>query len=794
MATEPKVLYEFGPFRVDPDKQALLREDQPVAITPKAFETLLILVRHSREVVSKDDLMKAVWPDAFVEEANLSQNIFMLRKALGETPEDRRYIVTLPGRGYRFAAQVRTVTLDGQDLVIASRSRSELVVEQTDRAPAATVQALPTGLHRKVIWKYLLPTGVVLALLVLGTAFLLRNRQPVDLGETDAVLVADFTNTTGDSVFDGTLRQGLAVQLEQSPFLSLVSEDRIQQVLRMMGQPPDAKLTPEIARELCQRTGGAAVLEGSIASLGTQYVLGLRAKNCRTGDVLDEEQVQAARKEDVLNALGQIASKFRTRVGESLATVERHNIPLAEATTPSLEALRAYSAGWKVLSSTGSAAAIPFFKHAIEIDPKFAIAYASLGRMYSDMGESALSAESTSKAYQLRDRTSDREKFFIAASYDLLVTGNQEKAQQTCESWVQTYPREVVPHAFLSGGIYPPSGKYEKAVEESRKAIGLDPDFAIGYVNLAYSYVYVDRLGEAEDTLQRASERKLEFPDFLLQRYDIAFLNGDRAGMERAAALGLGRSGGEDGISHHQALVLAYSGHLQQARRMSRRAAEVAQQAGQRERAALYETGAALREAFFGNALAARRSAMAGLELSKGREVEYGVAFALALSGDASRSQILANDLERRFWEDTSVRFSYMPALRALLALNHGEPQKAIELLQIAVPYELGAPRSSFVGFFGSLYPVYVRGEGYLAAHQGIEAVTEFQKVLDHRGIALNSPIGALAHLQIARAYVLQGDTVKAGAAYQDFLTLWKDADPDVPIFKQAKAEYAKLR
>jgi tetratricopeptide (TPR) repeat protein len=689
---------------------------------------------------------------------------------------------------------VRTVMQDGEDLVIESRSRAELVVEQTDRAPSESSHALSDSPHRKVSWKYLLPIGAVVALLVASAAFFLHRRQPIALGETDSVLVADFTNATGDPVFDGTLRQGLAVQLEQSPFLSLVSEDRVQQVLRMMGEPADARLTPEVARQICERTASAAVLEGSIASLGSQYVLGLRAKSCRTGDVFAQEQAQAARKEDVLNALSQIASKFRTRVGESLPMVEKHDTPLAEATTPSLEALKAYSMGWKVSSSAGQAAAVPFFKHAVEIDPQFAMAHASLGLMYGHTGESALAAESTSKAYELRDRASDKEKFFITAYYDGRATGNQEKAQQTCEAWAQTYPREMIPHAFLSGFIYPASGKYEKSVEESEKAIRLDPDAAIGYLNLGYNYVYLDHLGEAESALRRASERKLEIPDFLILRYDIAFLEGDKAGMDREVGLAQAKSGAEDWMSDHEAFVLAYAGHLQEARRMSRRAVDLAQQAAHRERAALFETPQALWEAFFGNAPEARRSAMAALKLSKDREVEYGAAFALALSGDSSRSQTLANDLEMHFAEDTSVRFSYVPALRALLALNHREPSKAIELLQAAVPYELGTPRSSIQGFFGALYPIYVRGQSYLAARKGAEAATEFQKIIDHRGIVVSDPVGALAHLQLGRAFALSGDKAKAKIAYRDFLTIWKDADSDVPILKQAKTEYAKLR
>jgi eukaryotic-like serine/threonine-protein kinase len=794
MVTEPKVLYEFGPFRVDPEKQVLLREKHPVAISPKVFETLLILVRHSRQVVSKEDLMKELWPDAFVEEANLSQNIFMLRKVLGDTPEDRRYIVTLPGRGYRFAEQVRTVTQDGDDVVIESRSRGEMVVEQAGSAPSETLHALPISLDRKLSWKYLLPIGSVIALLVLAMAFFLHRRQPMVLGEKDSVLVSDFTNTTGDPVFDGTLRQGLAVQLEQSPLLSLVSEDRIQHALRLMGQPSDARLTPEIARQICERTASAAVLQGSVASMGSQYVLGLRATHCSTGEVLAEEQAQAARKEDVLNALSQIASKFRTQVGESLTTVEKYDTPLAEATTPSLEALKSYSRGLKVEASTGTADAIPFFKRAIEIDPKFAIAHAALGLMYGDRGESDLAAESTSKAYELRDRASDNERFFITAYYDGRATGNQEKAEQTCEAWAQAYPREMLPHAFLSGFIYGVLGKKEKAVEEGKKAIQLSPDFAIAYSLLAQDYTTLDRLGEAENILQQASKRKLETPDYIVHRYDIAFLKGDRAGMEREVALGQGNSGAEDWISDHQAFVLAYTGHLQEARGMSRHAADLAQQAAHGERAGLFETGAAIWEAFFGNTSAANRSATAALELAKDREVEYGAAFALALAGDSSRSQALANDLEKRFPEDTSVRFNYLPVLRALLVLNHGEPAKAIELLQITVPYELATPRSKLQGFFGALYPVYVRGEAYLAARQGAEAVIEFQKILDHRGIVVSDPIGALAHLQLGRALVLSGDKTKAKIAYQDFLTLWKDADPDIPILKQAKAEYAKLQ
>jgi len=408
----PKVkeLYEFGPFRVDPEKEILQRAGEPIPLTPKTFQILLVLVRHSNEVVTKEDLMKTVWPDTFVEEANLSRNIFMLRKALGERPQDHRYVVTVPGRGYRLAENVHLVP-DELSIVAASHSTVQVQVEETRP------------------WGWIL-MAVILLLAVTAGAFRFFSHRAPALTEKDTVVLADFANSTGDTVFDGTLRQGMAVQLEQSPFLSLISEARIQHTLRLMGRSADAPLTPELAREICERLGSAAVLEGSIANLGSQYVLGLRAKSCRTGDILDEEQVQATRKEEVLNALSQIASKFRTRVGESLSTIERHDTPLAEATTSSLEALQVYSAAWKVHASSGATPALPLFRRATELDPQFAMAHASLGRMYADLDEFDLSAKSISRAWQLRDRASDREKFFITAVYEMLVTGNLRSSRE----------------------------------------------------------------------------------------------------------------------------------------------------------------------------------------------------------------------------------------------------------------------------------------------------------------------------------------------------------------------------
>jgi len=677
----------------------------------------------------------------------------------------------------------------------ASDVRTDL---QRLRRDSGSVQGPSLTLPTPKRWQTILSAAAAALTLSVGGYLYLHwtpppANKPPTLTDKDTIVLADFDNRTGDPVFDGMLRQGLAVQLEQSPFLSLVSDERIHQTLRLMGQAADAHLTPALAQNICERTGSAAVLEGSVDSLGSQYVLGLRARHCATGDLLDEEQVQAAKKEDVLNALSQIASTFRTRVGESLATVAKHDKPLEDATTQSLEAFKAYSTGRRVHTASGPAA-LALFKRATEIDPEFAMAHAFLGTTYRELGETDLAAASIKEAYRLRDRASDLEKFFITLSYDLHITGNLEKAQQTCELWTQTYPRDWKPHGFLTGLVYPVLGKYERAAEEGKKTIELNPDFAIVYGTLSYSYQALDRLAEAEAALQLAAGRKRELPEMLLQRYDLAFLRRDQPGMDRLADAGRGTSGIEDATYNHEAFALGYSGQLQRATAKSRRAADLAQQADHRERAALFQTGAALREALFGNATAARRSADAALQLSKAREVQYGVALILALSGDGSRSRTLTDDLGRRFPENTAVKFNYLPVLRARLALSQHEPAKALEELQIAAPYEQGFPPSAEVGLFGALYPVYLRGEAYLAAHEGTQAAVEFQKILDHRGIVVADPIGALARLQMGRAFAQAGDTGKAVTAYQDFLSLWKNADTDIPILVQAKAEYARLR
>ncbi len=579
-------------------------------------------------------------------------------------------------------------------------------------------------------------------------------------------MLAEFTNTTGDPVFDDTLRQGLAIQLQQSPFLSLVSDDRIRRTMLLMNQPADAQLTPDVARAVCVRTASAAVLEGSIAALGNQYVLGLHATNCATGDILADEQAQAARKEDVLTTLGQIATSFRTRVGESLATVEKHSMPLKDVTTPSLEALQAYSAG---LNNGSPARAVPLFQRAVAIDPDFAMAHAFLGFRYGVLGESALARQSLLKAYQLRHRASDAERFYIETLYDRDFTGNLERERRTLETWAASYPRDARAHNLLSGLALSSTGQHELAIAETEKAIALDPDLTPAHANKAFNQLMLNRLDDALLTVRLASERGLESDNLVQTQYFVAFLTGNENELRRIATAARKSPATEEIISHIEALALARSGQLQEARRMAAVAVQIAQKSGRRERAGLFEAATAVWEAFYGNAAAARQSATRALELGKGgREVEYAAAFALALAGDLPQSRVLAQELAREFPEDTSVQFMYLPALRALFSLNTPTPDAAaaIQALQTASRYDLALGRIGFVGRFGGLYPIYVRGLAYLAARQPAEAAAEFQRILDHRSIVLVDPMDAMARLQLARALALSGDTVKAKSAY----------------------------
>ena len=666
---------------------------------------------------------------------------------------------------YQSAAEIRT------DLQRLKRDTESAKLPATTRAETAK----DIRRFRKV--------GVLIAAVVLTLAvgsYVYFHRTP-KLTDKDTIVLADFTNTTGDPVFDGTLRQGLAVQLEQSPFLSLVPEEQIHQTLRMMKQPADARLTPETAREVCQRTNSAAVVDGSIAQIGAQYSLILKSVDCSNGKTLSSTEAQTSDKSHVLEALGKASTEIRKRLGESLATIQKFDTPLEQGTTSSLEALRAYSIGYRTSVEKGDyEAAVPMLQQATKLDPNFAAAYARLATNYTGIvGGSALASESIRKAYELRANVSAREKLIIESAYLDIVKGDLEKEARVYEIWAQTYPRDEAPHRKL-GRTFWDLGQFEKAYIEHRAALRLDPDNALTYYGLVHVCIALNRLDEARATADEAKARNLVSPAMARNLYELAFLQGDATAMEQQ------RPQLKESLLGEEIATETYFGRMEKARTFSRQAVASAERAQQKGAEAFYEVDDAQREALFGNEAAARERARSALNLLPERngEDEGLRAQALVLTGDAARAEAQSDDWGKRFPENTSVQFMYVPTLKAQIALSHNNAAKAIEALQVTAPYELG----------NALYPAYFRGLAYLALRRSREAASEFQKILDHRGIVINEPIGALAHLQIGRAYAMQGDTAKAKAAYQDFLTLWNDADPDIPILIAAKAECAKLK
>jgi len=647
----------------------------------------------------------------------------------------------------------------------------------------------PTGtaaapVSPKRLWR--LAVALVVLAAVVGVGLYFRSHKAQALTEKDTVVLADFVNTTGDPVFDGTLKQALAADLEQSPFLNILSEDKISATARLMGRSPSEPVTKEVAREICQRTESKALLAGSIANLGSHYAIGVRAVNCQTGDSVGSVEGEAAGREKILQTLGEAATALRGKLGESLATIQKFDKPLEEATTSSLEALKAYTEARQVQSEKGEVEAIPLLKRAAELDPNFALAYVDLGIFYSGLGQTTFSIENLRKAYELRDRVSEREKFYISATYYSNATGELEKAIQQYELWIKEYPRDEEAHNDLGVG-YSTLGQEEKAVAEAREALAVNPDDGVSYANLAGYYLRLNHLDEAKTTVDQALARKLDYPGLHSVMYTLNFLQNDATGMQQQLTWAMGKPGAEDAaLFFEKASTEAYHGRLQKAREFTRQAVDSAKRNDAKERAAFYQGIAAVREADVGNVAQARQGAAAALALASGRDVKVVVAVALAAAGDSGQAQKLVDQLNHDFPLDTMMQGYAMPPIRAQIELTRGDAAKAIELLQIASPLELGGP--------GIMAPVYVRGLAYLRARNGTGAAGEFQKMLDHRAMLGNSLGAAFAHLGLARAYALTGDTARSRTAYQDFFALWKDADPDIPILKEAKAEYAKLQ
>jgi len=608
------------------------------------------------------------------------------------------------------------------------------------------------------------------------------------LAEKDTIVLADFTNTTGDPVFTDALREGLAADLNQSTFLNMLSQDRIHQQLRYMGRAVDTPLTQEVAQEICRRDGGKATLLGSISSIGTHYAITLQAANCENGDLLDAEQAEADQREQILAKLHEAGTKMREKLGESLVSIQKYDTPVEQATTPSLEALQAYSLALRNRYSKGDAAALPLLKRAVELDANFAMAYVALGTVYFNLSETALAVTSTQKAYALRDRVSERERLRIDSSYYGLVTGELEKEAQIYELWKDTYPRDQTPYQNLAL-YYGYLGQYENALDGYREALHLEPTNAMNYLTVAGTYMNLNRFDEAKSTLDEAAKRKLQYDLFPWISYMLAFLRDDSTEIEKAVVPGSFNEGIRDYLLASQGDTEAFYGRLKSARGLSARAVDAARQSGVPERAAAWQAHTALREAEFGNSLLARQQATAALGLSSAPAVRTVAALALARAGDTARAGAVVKDLNRRFPTDTLLNGYWIPSVQAAIEIDRKNPARAIEVLQIAVPYELGGQPINQ----DTLYPVYLRGLAYLMQRDGSAAASEFQNILDHRGRVTNCSLGALAHFQLGKAFALAGDTAKAQAAFGAFLALWSDADPDAAVRHEAQVENAKL-
>jgi DNA-binding winged helix-turn-helix (wHTH) protein/tetratricopeptide (TPR) repeat protein len=803
-------LLRFGAFELNLDTEELSKSGAVVRLPPQPFKLLALLAGQAGQVLTREEIREQLWGDASYGdfEHGVNRCINQIRTVLADNADNPLYIETIPRRGYRFVAPVVSKNIAAaRPRVVASQSSGvgTDVASQVRARIAASLAAAPGGVTigppqpetattampssvrqvpRRVPWAWMVAACFVLvALLAAGLYWRAHTASP--LTEKDPVVLADFENKTGDPVFDGTLRMALAIQLEQSPFLNVLSEQRVNGTLKLMGRPANERLTSQLAREICLRTNSKAMLEGSIAAVGEHYLIAVRAVNCRTGDTLASTEAEAENRNHVLAATGAVASQLRKQLGESLASMKKFDQPLEEATTSSLEALQAYTRARRA-RLTGEADPIPLLNRALELDPNFAEAYARLGPAYEDRKQTSLAIQNYKKAYELRNRVSQRERFYIEAHYYADATGQLDKAIPIFAEWSQTYPAAWEPHVNLSYH-YAQLGQYEKSAAEARETIRLVPDTVIAYRHLVEACNYMNRPNEAKAAFDEAQARKLDDPYLHLSRYYTAFLERDSVVMRQQLEWAMGTPEAEDMLLSAQSDTEAYYGRFDNARRFSQRAAEAARRTEAPETAGYWIATEALREAEIGNANEARELAKEALSLGQGREVETVAALALATAGDAAEAQRVADRLDRESPMDTLIQGHSLPTIRALVELDRNDPSAAIEALQLTSPYETGW------AFSRTLYPPYVRGLAYLKAGQPRMATAEFRKLLDSPGLVGNSVLVALVRLQLGRAYAMMGDKEAARKSYQDFLTLWKDADPDTPIYTQAKAAYAKL-
>lgn len=777
-ANPPDSTVWFGVFEVDLNSGELRKSGVRIRLQEQPFRVLMALLERPGELVTREELRRRVWPTESSGDFDHAVNIAVgkLRAALGDSADAPRYVETLHRRGYRFVFPV--VPGNGHESIVPVESGlPSLSGENTESHKS--FESSQAGSRIRWIWG-LVAVFVILIALVSRLWFGIKTRR---LTDRDTIVLADFVNTTGDSVFDGALKEALGVELEQSPFLNVLSDQKVGETLTLMKRPVSEHINQTIGREICLRTGSKAEVVGTISAVGSRYLIDIKAVACSTGDNLAQEQAEAKDKDEVLHTLSAACSRLRTALGESLPSVQRFDVPV-EATTSSLEALRSYSLGIAIKREKGDSPSIPFFKHAIEVDPNFALAYAELAETYTHLYQSSFGLEAAAKAYELRDKVTEREKLRISANY-FLSKRDLEGEAQTYELWSANYPRDFVPHVNLSAN-YMSMGQYDKALTEAQEALRLGPDNVANYSNLAFNYFLLDRLDEAKSTIDRALAHNLDGRELHWDIYEVGFLRGDEVQMEQQLAWAAGKPAIEDTLLYAQSSTEAYYGRLKRAREFNQRAVDSSLRADSAERAGLWLANSARWEGELGKAASARRDVAAALALSKGRYVKMLAALVLAGVGNVSQAQALAAELEKTDPTYTMLKVLWLPTIKAATELAEDNPSKALMHLETAAPYELSNNLN--------LLPAYLRGQAYLQEHDGSRAVAEFQKVIDHRGIVRNSVPGALVSLQIGRAYSMEGNVPKARAAYQDFVTLWKDADPDIPILKQAKAEYARLR
>jgi len=791
MSLIQKEIYVFGPFTVDPVERVALRDGKPLILTPKVFDTLLCLVRNRGRVLTKDEILQEVWPDTFVEEVNLAVNISTLRKALGESPQEGRYIATVPGRGYRFVAEVSAsvseqVSVDSHRTNPANSSSGVSIghLDQTERI-AAAVSPTPISsgdLRNKYFW--IAATTIAAVLIAAGLSLKFPPRPSSGLTVQDSILLADFENATGDALLDDTLKEGAAVSLAQSPFLNLIANDRMRETLRFMGRPPEERVKLPLAREICQRAGAKAVVSGAVSRLGTEYVIALEATSCVDGTAIAREQLEAKNKEAILPALSQAAAQLRGKLGESLSSIQKFDVPIEQATTSSLEALKAYSIGAEQRTRGTEKEAIPFFDHAIELDPSFAMAYARRGAIFNNLGETNRASEDFKKAYSLRSNLSEREKLYVTIRFHDAIAGDTGKSIETYEMWSRLYPRDLQPLDGLAAR-YQIVGQYEKAAAAAREALKLRPDNYVPYANLATSYEALNHFDEAKQICNQAANAKRDSSYTHRVLFELAFLRRDDTTMQNEVELARGTDR-EQEMLVDQAFALAAIGKLKQARELFKRAWTNYERDGLQDHAAYSMAQEALIEADFGNISEARRRAAEALRLGHGIDARETTAEVLSLSGEEAKARTIAQELRARFPQHAPLNAASLPTILAAIELQRGNASKAVDLLKEAEPYDLSE--------FSNLSPIYIRGQAYLRSHSSKEAETEFQKLLHHAGINALSPRHALARLGFARALSLEGNSQQARKAYEDFLAYWKDADPVLPVLRQARIELSKLK